>query len=195
MDEAAKAAWLDYRAKRSAFLTYTRSLAMLTFAREVQRRYIAAKTARSLLDFDDLIDRTAALLTREQVSAWVHYKLDQGIDHILVDEAQADTAPVRSIGDTCVELRKTVFPPAYTRFVQKGDTSHECAAIAVAAVWFFKMSPLSETAVSKTEYAFRPPHAVGLKTIFYNIPFIGFKVFLHGALFLCYRCKDRQINR
>ena len=101
----------------------------------------------------------------------------------LVDEAQADTAPVRSIGDTCVELRKTVFPPAYTRFVQKGDTCHECAAIAVAAVGFFKISPLSETAVSKTEYAFRPPHAVGLKTIFYNIPFIGFKVFLHGAFF------------
>lgn len=43
----------------------------------------------------------------------------------LVDEAQADTAPVRSIGDTCVELRKTVFPPAYTRFIKKSDTGNE----------------------------------------------------------------------
>ena len=36
--------------------------------------------------------RTADLLTRSEASAWVHYKLDQGIDHVLIDEAQ-DTSP------------------------------------------------------------------------------------------------------
>ena len=113
---------------------------------------------------------------------------------LLIDKAQADTAPVRSIGNACVEPWKTVLPPAYTGFVQKCDACHECAAIAVATVWLFKISPLSETAVPKTEYAFRPSHAVGLKTIFYNIPFVSFKVFLHGSLFLCYRCKDKQIK-
>ena len=36
--------------------------------------------------------RTAALLARTDAARWVHYKLDRGLDHILVDEAQ-DTSP------------------------------------------------------------------------------------------------------
>jgi ATP-dependent helicase/nuclease subunit A len=54
--------------------------------------YGAAKEARALLDYDDLIARSGALLRRPGVGPWVLYKLDGGIDHILVDEAQ-DTAP------------------------------------------------------------------------------------------------------
>ena len=50
-------------------------------------RYRAAKNERGLLDYDDLIDKTLALLGEER-AAWVHYKLDQGIDHVLIDEAQ-----------------------------------------------------------------------------------------------------------
>ncbi|WP_234187690.1 double-strand break repair helicase AddA [Shinella sp. NM-101] len=71
---------------------YEATLAALVIAERLIGDYEDLKRTRSLLDFDDLIDRTAALLTRERVSAWVHYKLDQGIDHILVDEAQ-DTSP------------------------------------------------------------------------------------------------------
>ncbi len=52
------------------------------------------KKQRSQLDFEDLIERAATLLNRDTAGAWVHYKLDQGIDHILVDEAQ-DTSPVQ----------------------------------------------------------------------------------------------------
>ncbi|MDF1610460.1 double-strand break repair helicase AddA [Hoeflea sp. YIM 152468] len=52
------------------------------------------KTRQALLDYDDLIAATEALLSRSGASAWVHYKLDQGIDHVLVDEAQ-DTAPLQ----------------------------------------------------------------------------------------------------
>lgn len=52
------------------------------------------KKQRSQLDFEDLIERAANLLNRDTAGAWVHYKLDQGIDHILVDEAQ-DTSPVQ----------------------------------------------------------------------------------------------------
>src|SRR5690606_21325933 len=45
------------------------------------------KRARSLLDFDDLVERLAQLF--ESASGeWVRYKLDAGIDHILVDESQ-----------------------------------------------------------------------------------------------------------
>jgi ATP-dependent helicase/nuclease subunit A len=51
-----------------------------------------AKAARGWLDFDDLILRARALLSDPAVAQWVLFKLDGGIDHILVDEAQ-DTSP------------------------------------------------------------------------------------------------------
>ncbi|AZN70286.1 double-strand break repair helicase AddA [Georhizobium profundi] len=54
--------------------------------------YDRLKRQRGRLDFDDLVERATALLSEKGASAWVHYKLDQGIDHILVDEAQ-DTSP------------------------------------------------------------------------------------------------------
>lgn len=54
--------------------------------------YEAAKAARGFLDFDDLITRAKLLLTNPDVAAWVLFRLDGGIDHILVDEAQ-DTSP------------------------------------------------------------------------------------------------------
>jgi hypothetical protein len=47
---------------------------------------------RGVLDFEDLVVRTATLLARADAAAWVHYKLDRGLEHILVDEAQ-DTSP------------------------------------------------------------------------------------------------------
>lgn len=50
--------------------------------------YDAAKRRTGALDFDDLITRGAALLTSEGIADWIRYKLDQRIDHILVDEAQ-----------------------------------------------------------------------------------------------------------
>ena len=55
-------------------------------------QYKALKVRRSMLDYDDIISRTVKLLTQSGAGAWVQYKLDQGIDHILVDEAQ-DTSP------------------------------------------------------------------------------------------------------
>src|SRR5690606_17500815 len=69
-----------------SMLTATRSA--LTVADWLIGRYETLKRARGFLDFSDLITRTAALLAREEASAWVHYKLDRGIDHILLDEAQ-----------------------------------------------------------------------------------------------------------
>jgi ATP-dependent helicase/nuclease subunit A len=57
----------------------------------VIERYRAEKDRRGLLDYDDLIEKTLALFTKTS-AAWVLYKLDLGIDHMLVDEAQ-DTSP------------------------------------------------------------------------------------------------------
>ena len=66
--------------------------AALVLADWLIARYERLKSARGFLDFNDLIVRTSALLSRADAGAWVQYKLDKGIDHILLDEAQ-DTSP------------------------------------------------------------------------------------------------------
>src|SRR5581483_11848353 len=69
-----------------------RSAALVTVAAEVIERYRTEKDRRGLLDYEDLIDKTLTLLrdasTKSTAAAWVLYKLDLGIDHVLVDEAQ-----------------------------------------------------------------------------------------------------------
>lgn len=66
--------------------------ALHRFAQVFLPLYDAAKARHGWLDFDDLIHRTVSLLTDRSIAAWVLYRLDGGIDHILVDEAQ-DTSP------------------------------------------------------------------------------------------------------
>ncbi|MCO5147678.1 MAG: double-strand break repair helicase AddA, partial [Aquamicrobium sp.] len=73
-----------------AMLSGTR--AALVVADWLIARYERLKSARGFLDFNDLIVRTVALLSRQDAGPWVQYKLDRGIDHILLDEAQ-DTSP------------------------------------------------------------------------------------------------------
>jgi len=68
------------------------SLHAITLARAYGALYEAAKARGGGLDFGDLIARTQDLLTVRSDAAWVLYKLDGGIDHVLLDEAQ-DTAP------------------------------------------------------------------------------------------------------
>lgn len=55
-------------------------------------KFESSKTDRAALDFDDLITLTRRLLTGAGKAEWVLYKLDQGLEHILLDEAQ-DTGP------------------------------------------------------------------------------------------------------
>ena len=64
-----------------------RSAALLTVVHAVVTRYAKEKERRGLLDYDDLIDKALQLLANVE-AAWVHFKLDLGIDHLLVDEAQ-----------------------------------------------------------------------------------------------------------
>ncbi len=66
--------------------------AVLSFAESLLAAYRQYKAMRALLDYDDLIVRAADLLEQDGGAAWVLYKLDGGIDHILIDEAQ-DTSP------------------------------------------------------------------------------------------------------
>ena len=66
--------------------------AALTLIDAVRRHYRAAKKLRGVLDYDDLIVETRNLLQKRGAAQWVLYKLDGGIDHLLIDEAQ-DTSP------------------------------------------------------------------------------------------------------
>jgi ATP-dependent helicase/nuclease subunit A len=77
--------------KRRSVTTRDRTEALLHIAIAVGANYRREKLERGLLDYDDLIDKTLTLLAGG-ASAWVHYKLDRGVDHVLIDEAQ-DTSP------------------------------------------------------------------------------------------------------
>ena len=62
--------------------------ALLTVGSAMVGRYAQYKRFRDRLDFDDLIIKAVELLSEEKMVPWVLFKLDEGIDHILVDEAQ-----------------------------------------------------------------------------------------------------------
>lgn len=66
--------------------------ALYRMAGAVLQRYADAKQMAGALDFEDLISRTTNLLTGRKAADWVLFKLDGGLDHILLDEAQ-DTGP------------------------------------------------------------------------------------------------------
>ncbi|MFV2093541.1 MAG: UvrD-helicase domain-containing protein, partial [Hyphomicrobiales bacterium] len=121
------AQWIDDERGRAQTLleqlgrlrTLAATGAILTVAEAMIDRYQAAKKAHGLLDFDDLVATTRNLLCNAQDTAWVLYKLDGGIDHILVDEAQ-DTSPeqwdiVRYLaedllaGESARPVKRTVF--------------------------------------------------------------------------------------
>lgn len=96
----ASAAWLDQLQLKyiSALEALRRvrvaedTIHVLTLATAHAHYYERAKAAAGALDFGDLVDRTVELLTVRSSADWVLYKLDGGIEHVLVDEAQ-DTAP------------------------------------------------------------------------------------------------------
>ncbi|HSU06683.1 MAG TPA: UvrD-helicase domain-containing protein, partial [Acetobacteraceae bacterium] len=69
------------------------SHALVTLAGPVLDGYAQRKDESGVLDYDDLIGRTQHLLV-DPGAAWVLYKLDGGLDHLLLDEVQ-DTAPAQ----------------------------------------------------------------------------------------------------
>ncbi len=89
---AAQRRFVELCEQRLAHTLADATLALWRLADAVRQRYADAKARRAALDFDDLIRHTASLLGASQSAQWVLYKLDNGLDHILVDEAQ-DTSP------------------------------------------------------------------------------------------------------
>jgi ATP-dependent helicase/nuclease subunit A len=90
--ERAQATSFDLTAELKSLRLVEATVALYRLAGAVLQSYSEAKASSGALDFDDLIQRTTALLTTRSSAEWVLYKLDGGLDHILVDEAQ-DTSP------------------------------------------------------------------------------------------------------
>jgi ATP-dependent helicase/nuclease subunit A len=90
--DAAQQDFLALRASLDAAVANADTQALYIVVRAVHAAYAGAKAARGALDFDDLITATRRLLREDGKADWVLYKLDQGLDHILLDEAQ-DTGP------------------------------------------------------------------------------------------------------
>lgn len=84
---------LAVRARWNAARVAEATAALLSLGAAMLDSYDAAKTARAFLDYDDLILAARDLLAgKHGEAAWVLFKLDGGLDHILIDEAQ-DTNP------------------------------------------------------------------------------------------------------
>ena len=79
------------------------TLSAVRLSAAISGEYEALKRRHGHYDFDDLIIKAGELLRERPDAAWVLYKLDGGIEHLLVDEAQ-DTSPaqweiIRSLTD------------------------------------------------------------------------------------------------
>ncbi|MEI9900094.1 MAG: UvrD-helicase domain-containing protein [Hyphomicrobium sp.] len=88
----AQARFVHLVEERRGVRAITATVALHRLAGAVLQRYTLAKRRRAALDYDDLITRSVYLLGGQDLAGWVMFKLDRGIDHILVDEAQ-DTSP------------------------------------------------------------------------------------------------------
>ena len=73
-------------------LTAQSSISLLHLGAALLSDYESIKRHRVCLDYDDLTYRAQWLLRRPGIAPWVLFKLDGGLDHILIDEAQ-DTNP------------------------------------------------------------------------------------------------------
>ncbi|MEN0076559.1 MAG: UvrD-helicase domain-containing protein, partial [Paracraurococcus sp.] len=84
---------LDIAGQRAACRLGAATAALLALAAPVLDRYRARQRNAGMLGYGDLIDHVRRIL-EDPGSAWVLYKLDGGIDHVLLDEAQ-DSNPAQ----------------------------------------------------------------------------------------------------
>lgn len=150
------------RGQENAFAILDRTLALHDFARLLLPVLAQKKAQGGWLDFDDLIERAGALLSDPSVAQWVLFRLDGGIDHILVDEAQ-DTSPGQwrvierladefTAGDGARDNRRTIFVVGDRKqsiySFQGADLSHFEAVKSLFSAKFAAVSrPLQDAAL------------------------------------------------
>ncbi len=130
------------------------TVALLRLGLDIVERYARGKRRRAALDYDDLIVATRRLLEHADSAAWVLYKLDGGIDHVLVDEAQ-DTNPdqwevIRRlteeffVGEGAIERNRTIFAVGDTKQSIFGFQRADPRKLADMRVWFAERSKAAE---------------------------------------------------
>jgi ATP-dependent helicase/nuclease subunit A len=92
--DRARDRFLDHHLAWKALRLVESSVDLLRLADDVLEGYAERKAGQAALDFDDLIAATGRLIAGGAGARWVLFKLDEGLEHILVDEAQ-DTAPAQ----------------------------------------------------------------------------------------------------
>ncbi|MBB42725.1 MAG: double-strand break repair helicase AddA [Rhodospirillaceae bacterium] len=111
--------------KLNAVVTAEATTALLTVCSFLYQEYEEWKNRHGRLDYDDLVIKARTLFEKSGGASWVLYKLDEGIDHILLDEAQ-DTNPdqwavVAALaqeffsGDSARDLNRTIFAVGDTK--------------------------------------------------------------------------------
>jgi ATP-dependent helicase/nuclease subunit A len=85
---------MEIESARSTLRVADYSRSILRLAAALMARYGALKAKNSALDYADLIEYAVRLLEHPGMGPWVLFKLDGGIDHVLLDEAQ-DTSPLQ----------------------------------------------------------------------------------------------------
>ncbi len=79
---------MDLNEELKSIKLYHTTEAIAYLAQKLIKEYSLYKKQRACLDYEDLIVLTRKLLENSENAAWVLYKLDGGIDHVLIDEAQ-----------------------------------------------------------------------------------------------------------
>ncbi len=83
---------LDFDNRLAAIKLFESTKAVVLLAEELLDGYSKYKELHSKADYEDLIVLARNLLENPQVAEWVLYKLDGGIDNVLIDEAQDTSA-------------------------------------------------------------------------------------------------------
>jgi ATP-dependent helicase/nuclease subunit A len=90
MTEARRVA--EFRVTHASAVLVEATCALIRLGDALIQAYDERKRTHGALDYEDLVVKALDLLQRPGVAPWVLFKLDGGLDHILLDEAQ-DTNP------------------------------------------------------------------------------------------------------
>jgi len=113
----------EFKEKLSNIHNFEFTAAFLRITYHIFDIYAGLKRKGGYLDYSDLIFETSRLLNdskyrnlgnENMYSNWINYKLDEGLDHLLIDEAQ-DTSPIQW------DIVKSITEEFFAGYGQKDD--------------------------------------------------------------------------